>query len=372
MARMVLSDALIRAIVPPLKGQIDIWDAKLPAFGVRVSPGGTKTFILNQDKARRSIGKFGVIGLSEARTEARRQLAERTLGKVRPQSVTFPVAVKMFLDEKRDRRKARTVKDYDRHLNLLGFKCQLSELTYADLDRKLKKLPPGEFNHRLVAAKIFFNWAQRKRYITENPTIGLAAHTTKRRNRTLTDAELVKVWKAAEQTEGHFGTIVRLLITTGQRRGEIAGLKASYYSNTQQTLCLPSEITKNGRQHTFPIGTVSSSLLSSASGSSLSPQSFIFPARGKSSSPFNGWSKSKKALDKLAPIDPWTLHDLRRTYRSNLGRLGVAPHIAERMVNHISSQTDMEQTYDIWTYLPEMRAAQTLYENWLSGLLNLS
>ena len=81
------------------------------------------------------------------------------------------------------------------------------------------------------------------------------------------------------------------------------------------------------------------------------PGDLLYQAVG-SEKPFSGWSKCKKALDKLADIAPWTLHDLRRTFRTNLGRLKVRPDIAERLVNHISARTEMEETYDLYTYLP--------------------
>ena len=71
--------------------------------------------------------------------------------------------------------------------------------------------------------------------------------------------------------------------------------------------------------------------------------------------PFSGWSKSKKELDKLCGVKGWTLHDLRRTYRSIHGKIGTPPHIAERLVNHISAQTEMERTYDRYAYLSEMQ-----------------
>ena len=62
---------------------------------------------------------------------------------------------------------------------------------------------------------------------------------------------------------------------------------------------------------------------------------------------------------------PWTLHDLRRTFRTNLGRLKVRPDIAERLVNHVSARTEMEETYDLYTYLPEMREAMEKWEHFL-------
>jgi len=68
----------------------------------------------------------------------------------------------------------------------------------------------------------------------------------------------------------------------------------------------------------------------------------------------------------LSGVKAWTLHDLRRTFRTNLSKLGVAPHIAERLVNHISARTEMELVYDQHTYLPEMRDAIERWERQLA------
>jgi integrase len=358
----LLSDVLIRSL-PAREKQYDVWDTKLPAFGIRVSPRGAKTFVLNQDKARRSIGRYGVISLSEARAEAKRQIAEKTLGRIRPQSITYEQAVKVFLEEKGERRKARTVADHKRHLNKLGFKCQLAEVKHQDMERKLKRLPPSEFNHRLACAKTFFTWAQKKRYITDNPTVGLSPHKRPSRKRILTDTELGIVWRATDNLTGHFKEIVRLLILMGQRRGETAALRDLYYSDNQQTVTLPADVTKNGREHTFPVGPVAAEILARNIRKER-PSPLLFQAVG-SDNPFSGWSKCKAELDKLAPIAAWTLHDLRRTFRTTLGRLKVRPDIAERLVNHVSARTDMEETYDLHLYLEEMREAIEKWEAFL-------
>jgi hypothetical protein len=71
----------------------------------------------------------------------------------------------------------------------------------------------------------------------------------------------------------------------------------------------------------------------------------------------------------LSGVTGWTLHDIRRTFRSGLGRLGVAPHIAERLVNHISARTDMERTYDLYRYLPEMREAMDKWETHIAKII---
>jgi hypothetical protein len=367
MAKAHLSDATIRSLEPPASGQKVVWDTTLAAFGCRVSQGGSKTFIVNRNKTFLTIGRYPIVSLSEARTEAKRMMAEFTLGKIRPQSITYPQAVLVFLDEKRERRKARTVKDHKRHLDLLGFKGQLADVTHQDLERKLKRLPPSEFNHRLACAKTFFTWAQKKRYITDNPTVGLTPHKRPKRKRTLTDDELRTVWLATDQLTGHFKEIVRLLILMGQRRGETAALMDAYYSDYQQTVTLPGEVTKNGREHTFPVGPMAAEILA-RNDRKERPTSLLFQAVG-SDKPFSGWSKCKTELDRLAPIAAWTLHDLRRTFRTTLGRLKVRPDVAERLVNHISARTDMEETYDLYTYLPEMREAMEKWEAFLQTVI---
>jgi integrase len=331
-----------------------------------VSQGGTKTFLLKHQNSFITLGRFGVLTLSEARTEAKRLLAEFTLGKVRPQSITYQNAIELFLEEKTKARRARTVADYKRLLNRFNFKGQLSELTHQELQRRIKRFTAeGEYNHLLVTLKVFCNWAIKRRYIEHNPTMGLSGHHRPTRSRVLTDAELKAVWNAAGQIQGHAGTITKLLMLTGQRRGEMSALRADYVCDNLCTI--PKELAKNGREHTFPLGTLAPRLLEEVT---PDPCGLLFPARG-CTTPFNGWGKSKAQLDKLANIAPWTLHDLRRTFATNLAQLGVAPHIIERLLNHISGQiSGVSAIYNRATYLDEMTAAIQQWEAKLASLLS--
>jgi integrase len=248
----------------------------------------------------------------------------------------------------------------------------------------------------LVAHKVFCNWAIKRRYIEHHPTSGLSAHARATRSRVLSDAELQCIWQACEQTGDeptsrevapngrqdsprlpvHFATIVKLLILTGQRRGEIAALRADYISN--DTCTLPPTLTKNKREHTFPIGSFSAALLfpllpshsqqtdSSQSSSRQFTSQFLFPARGSNSKPFNGWSKSKATLDKLSGVTGWTLHDLRRTFATRLAEMAVAPHVIERLLNHLTGTVSgVAAVYNRATYMAEMRAAIELWEHYL-------
>src|SRR5438552_10092617 len=118
MAKVAFSDAKLRSIAPPEKGQLAVWDASLPGFGLRISQGGSKTFVLNRNNTLLTIGRFGVLSLSEARTEAKRLMAEFTLGKVRPQSITYNAATELFLAEKKKARRQRTHQNLKQRLDL--------------------------------------------------------------------------------------------------------------------------------------------------------------------------------------------------------------------------------------------------------------
>src|SRR5262245_19607365 len=125
-------------------------------------------------------------------------------------------------------------------------------------------------------------------------------------------AALKRIWNAANNA-GQFGTIVQLLISTGQRRGEIASIQPSWLEN--DTLVIPAHVAKNGRRHSIPLSEPSLKLATRLATSRSSMQ------------PYNAWSKSKRALDEASGITGYCLHDLRRKFATRLAELGVAPHV---------------------------------------------
>ena len=363
MAKVTLSDVGLRNLPALERGQRSYWDAKFPTFGVRVSQGGSKTFVVNRGNSLITIGRFPILSLSDARTAAKRLLAEFTLGKTRPQSISYAEAVKQFLADKCKRRRARTVSDYERLLNRLRFTDPVANITHAEVARQLgRHEAPSEYNHLLVALRVFFNWANKRHLRTDNPTVGLSTHARVSRARVLTDTELKAVWRATEELTD-FNRIVRLCMLTGQRRGELAALQSSWIDGN--TITLPKEITKNGREHTFPIGALARSVLPKR-------ESLLFPARSKPTKPFNGWGKLKDALDKKLgdQVAPWTLHDLRRTYATKMAALDTPIHVTERLLNHVSGGLGgIVAVYNRHTYMPEMRAASERFDEWFSTLI---
>lgn len=363
MPSVIFSDPGLRALPIPASGQRSYWDEKLPTFGIRVSQGGSKTFVLNRNRSLITIGRYPVIGLSEARAEAKRLLAEFTLGKVRPHAITYSQAVRLFLEDKQKNRRPRTTQEYKRLLDRLPLKGRLDQLREHDIAVQLAKFAaPAEYNHLLVAFRIFENWCKKRGYLDRNLTAGLSKHGRRSRERVLSDEELKKVWEATDRC-GQFGTIVKLLILTGQRRTEIASLQSSWIHDN--VLTFPAETTKSNRQHTIPLEPIARQLLPSH-GASL-----LFPARGRHV-PFNGWSNSKALLDKLSGVTDWTLHDLRRTFATHLAELGVAPHVIERLLNHVTGTiSGVAAIYNRYSFMDEMRAAVERWEVRLQSLIAL-
>src|SRR5262249_22684804 len=162
----------------------------------------------------------------------------------------------------------------------LPFTGPLSDLSHPQLVRLLNRFTaPGEYNHLLVALRIFFNWALKRRYVTENSTFGLSTHHRPSRSRLLTSDELRQIWEVCSdqgnELSAHFRAIVKLLLVCGQRRGELAAVRREWLDLENKTICLPREICKNSREHTFPLGPIAASLIAE-----IPPKAgLLFPAR---------------------------------------------------------------------------------------------
>jgi integrase len=381
----VLTELTLKAAKPPERGATTLWDGALKHFGVRISQGGAKSFIVLVGSGRRqAIGRYPTISLADARVEAKRILAEHTLGKRRPKNVPFDDALAEFFAECEQKNRPRTVRDYRR---LIGryFKFgskPLSEITYEDVTSRLPKAP-AERNHAIVIIKIFLSWSQKppRRYIPHNPCEGMTTTKRPRRKRVLSDLELSKVLCTALEGTDNFSRIVGLLVCTGQRRGEITGLQRPWISETERTITLPDGITKNKLEHTLPYGEIAAGIIESAP--RWNDTDYLFPARcehvrGKPTTTFNGFQKAKAEFDERCGVTGWTLHDLRRTFGTGLAKLGVLPHVIERMLNHkmgsISNKTDgivsaVAEIYNLAAYMPEMREAMTKWDAHLAVLL---
>ena len=353
------------------------WDASLNGFGVRVSRCSKAFIVLVESGRRKSLGRYPLLPLAKARELASAMLAAKTLGKIVPLHTAFEDAVAGFLSDCTMRNKTRTVNDYARLLKRLNFgRRGIADVKPHHIVEKLNKLnpTPSEKHHTFTALRAFFRWAGRQHYINSNPMEHIYVPLPRaRRQRVLNDKEIAATLRLTQSGNAPFHLIVALLLLTGQRRGEIAALQWSWIDFEKMLVTLPATLTKNKREHIFPIGEDALRLIAHIPRSGR----YLFPAardrsKEKPATIFNGWGKSKDAFDHELDIPPWSLHDLRRTFRTKWAELGIPRDVAEKYINHVSGvHSGIEAVYNLHHYLPEMRAATAKWEEFLKDLLRL-
>jgi integrase len=222
-----------------------------------------------------------------------------------------------------------------------------------------------------------FAWAIKRGAVSTNPFAALpVVKGAAKRERVLSDAEVAEIWQVADEASGPFGPIIHLLILTGQRRGEVAGMTWGELSDDLTIWSLPAGRTKNGTAHNVPLSTPVRGLLQSLMREDPAKRhassQLVFP--GVAGTPFAGWSKAKVALDNAimarrskaaetggkspARLMPWNVHDLRRTVATGLQRLGVRLEVTEAVLNHISgSRGGIAGVYQRHDWAAEKRAA---------------
>lgn len=325
------------------------WDT-LRGFGLRVGKN-TKTFVVLVGSGRRQkIGRYPLMSLSQARNEAKRILAERQLGKVKPTFVAFDDARDAFLTSCERNNKLSTYKGYKQALytNLAFGRKNLADVSARDLLTKLSALDhaPAMKRYTFVVARLFFNWCVSNHYLDASPLGRLDPPANSRaRDKLLTDKQINTIWTSVN--DDAFGTVVKLLICTGARRGEVEHMRVM-----GETVTIDAAFTKNRLKHVFPATERIRELLSK-------------PHK------WGGWGKSKKRLDDVSQVTDWTLHDLRRFYASKQAELGTPIVVTEKLLNHISgTQGGIVGVYQRYNYFPEMKIAVERYDQFLGELLN--
>jgi integrase len=204
-----------------------------------------------------------------------------------------------------------------------------------------------------------FAWAVKRGGVENNPFANLPTMATpSKRDRVLSDDELANVWRAAGAASAPFGPIIRLLLLTGQRREEVAGIAWSELSDDLTKWTIPASRTKNGVPHIVPLSKPAQDLLRGAN----QQGKLVFP--GLKGTPFSGWGKSKTELDTASKTSNWRIHDLRRTLATGLQRLGVRLEVTEAVLNHVSgSRAGIVGVYQRHDWASEKRAALDAWGN---------
>ncbi|MCH9806640.1 MAG: integrase family protein [Alphaproteobacteria bacterium] len=305
MAKTKLTDLALKNLRPPAEGQAEYWDENLSNFGVRVSPGGTKSFVLYINRRRKVIGRYPRMSLKEARAEAMRVLHD-PVGYARSQhiDVSYAEAVERYLNMKQGEVRPRTLEGYAHLLRMFEFPELVADIRPYHVGDALDRIEQQtKKSNAYTALKMFFNWCVAREYCPTNPLQNLKKpKVPASRDRVLTDNELAAIWQACEKL-GKYGLIVQVLMVTGQRREQIASLHTSWIKDDWVTF--PADVMKGGKRHEIPLARLAAEALLRAipmiDGYYFSPVTAV----GR---PFSAWSKSKAKLDSMIDIDPWRLH----------------------------------------------------------------
>lgn len=377
----MLNDLIIRKLSIPAAGAMQYPDGKIPGFGVRVTANGVKSFYLSyryKGRSRRmSLGRYPFTGLAKARTDAHAAIVQLGNGndpqREKPQrgaSDTFADVLDAFVDTHCKRlNRASTAAETEKILRCyflpVWARRSVPDLDKSDvtdvLDAIIARGKPSAARHAFAAVRKFFNWCVEQSLIEQSPCAGLkppAKHMS--RDRVLNDDELARFWVHTEGSRDTAHIVMRLLLLTAQRCGEVCGMAWDELNLDEAVWTIPGTRTKNHKPHAVPLTPSVIAILKTVP-RTTSP--LVFPARGKPDQAYAGYTKGKKALDEAAKLSEWTLHDLRRTAATGMARLAVQPHVVERILNHVSGTfAGVAGVYNRFQYLPEMRAALTAWE----------
>jgi integrase len=380
---MKLTKTSVAALAMPAgKSDHFIWDDDLPGFGVRLR-GETARWIVQYrvgaQQRRESLGDVRKVEIEAARKIARQRFALAELGtdpvaekaKARADAIaerlTLEKVVGQYLAAKTDVIRPNTYSQAKLHLEVYWKPLAnrpINSIRRVDVGARLQELVAERGRTAAARARgnlsALFGWAMREGLCEANPVLHTndPADGIEARDRVLSDVELAAVWRTCGDDD--FGRIVKLLILTGCRREEIGGLKWSEIDLETGVMIVPGSRTKNHKTHVLGLPPVAIDILRSAP--KRQGREFVF---GGGATGFNAWSYATATMHvrivqaEAKTLPHWTLHDLRRTMRTGMGKLGIAPHIAERVLNHIKS--GVEAIYDRHRYEGEIKTALAIW-----------
>jgi integrase len=151
---------------------------------------------------------------------------------------------------------------------------------------------------------------------------------------------------------------------TGQRRGEISGLRWSEIDFDKKVIELPAERVKNKRPHRVPMSEAVCLIIDRRP--RIAGRECVF---GYGDRPFQGFMFAKRRLGTRVAIKPWTHHDLRRTCATRMADLGVQPHVIEAVLNHVGHRAGVAGIYNRATYAAEKAQALALWADHVMALV---
>ena len=400
----------------PAEGAKDrlAFDTDCRGLGVRATAAGARVFIAQWTdpatgrKVREPPGAWGALTLEQAREAARVRLGKVAQG-VNPKAEREKARAedaRQREDAARTARDARftletLITDWAR-LHLSGKRASYA----AEAQRALRTAFAGHLtasasslsraevvgvldalagagrapiaSRTMAYGRACYGWTVKRGRLAANLFAALPAIAggAPSRDRVLTGAELGALWRAAGGLGFPFGPVVRLLLLTAQRREEVAGMRWPELSADLSTWTLPRERAKNGRAHVVHLSAPARDVLRTVP--RMDGRELMFTVTGKT--PPSGFSRAKLALaeameaagsapaphrrrkpkdrEEPSPAPTWRFHDFRRTAVTWLAGAGFPPHVADRVLNHVTGAIQgVAAVYQRHDFLAEREAA---------------
>lgn len=414
-----LTDVRVRN-ARPTDSQYEIFDRSVGGFALRISPSGSKTFVVNYRchgrNRRMTIGNAVVLSLADARAAAtaakaqaksgidpldeRRRGAEQQQRDVQIEELrgerSFAAVADLYVQRYAKGRgktpNKKTWKEDDRILQKYvvpkwGLR-QIEDIGRSDVVALLDSIEDASgvymTNRVLATIRKLFNWCLDERALIDSVPIGkkMMRKGEKKRTRVLNEDEVRSVWKATGSVGYPFGPLFRLLLATAQRRDEVANMKWSQLDLDGALWTIPSSDTKADRgDHLVPLSSIATEVINDLH--RIDGSDLLFPTQSNSSRAVSGFSKVKARCDELTKsqafaeaglvtVKDWRLHDLRRTAATVMQEaLSVPPHIIGAVLNHSPTATmGITSVYATGNMVDDRRRALDAWGRKLESILS--
>jgi integrase len=360
-----LTDAIIKRLPTPKSGKRITLDDEVPGFGVRITAAGARSYVLRYTtragrERTHTIGDAEVWRCTAARAKARDlrrdiedggdPLADIEDARAAPSMADL---IERFRVEHLVRKRESTCADYERMLRLhigphFGQHTKVADVRFEDVDalhRKITKSGSTYAANRCIAVMSkMFSLAIRWRMRTDNPCRGIERNPEAKRKRYLSADELVRLTRAlAEYQDRQAADIVRLLLLTGARRGEVLSMRWADVDLANGIWSKPGSTTKQRTDHVVPLSAPARALLSGIAERSAREHprrplgEFVFPGVGGTGHIVE-IKRSWRHVTKAAAVTA-RLHDLRHSFASTLASGGASLPLIGALLGHSNPST---------------------------------
>ena len=376
-----LTAKALEALKPQSK-RYEVHDLHCPGLSVRISAHGLKTFSVKFRygirQKRLKIGVYPRISLATAREKAidvLRQVDEGIDPTKRRRSADMKVEavcrefIRLHARRNKSWREAERILERE-FINTFG-QCDIRDIKRWDvleiMDAAVARGATYQANRIHSNIRKLFNWCIERGIVETSPIVGLKSPTKEEsRDRVLDDDEIARLLRACRNDVYPFRQFVPVLLATAQRRGELAEMRWSEIHFEQKVWVIPAERSKNGKPHVVPLSGFALDCLKEVP--RFLDCDYVFTTTRRS--PVGGFSKMLRRLSERSETSDWRLHDLRRTAASGMARAGVAPHVVEKVLNHVSGTiSGVAAVYNRYGYDSEKAKA---LEDWGDFLRRMS